>query len=68
MKQFDQFHIVRKDGTTIRKTQDYKKLNSVTIKDAYPLPDIESMLSRLAEARVFSGSHTWVLEKWNGGK
>jgi hypothetical protein len=42
-------HIVRKDGGAIRITQDYKKLNSVTLKDAYPLPNIENMLSRLAK-------------------
>jgi hypothetical protein len=45
-------HIVRKDGGAIRITQEYK-LNFCTIKDAYPLPNIKSMLSRLAEARVF---------------
>jgi tRNA G10 N-methylase Trm11 len=34
-----------------------------TIKDAYPLSDIESMLSRLAEARVFSN---WISHMGTG--
>ena len=47
-------HIVRKEDNTIRITQDFKKLNSVTIKDAYPLPNIESMFCHLSKAKVFS--------------
>jgi hypothetical protein len=56
-------HIVSKDGGAIRITQDNKKLNSVTIKDAFPLPSIESMLSRLAEARVNLISHMGMEER-----
>ena len=47
-------HIVRKDGGGIRITQDYKKLNAITVKDAYPLPNINNMLIRLSNARIFS--------------
>ena len=34
---FTYIHIERKDGGNIRITQDFKKLNVVTIKDAYPI-------------------------------
>jgi hypothetical protein len=47
-------HIVRKEGTKKRITQDYKKLNVVTVKDAYPLPNIENMLRSLSNARIFT--------------
>ena len=47
-------HIVRKEDNSIRITQDYKKLNNVTIKDAYPLPNIESMFCQLSKAKIFS--------------
>ena len=43
----------RKDGT-YRCCIDYRQLNSVTIKDAYPLPRIDSCLDAMAEARWFS--------------
>jgi len=43
----------KKDGT-IRVTQDYRKLNSVTIKDAYPLPNISQIISTLGQARFFT--------------
>ena len=39
-------HIVRKEDVSIRITQDYKKLNAVTIKDAYPLPNIRNMFCK----------------------
>ena len=47
-------HIVRKEGGGIRITQDYKRLNAVTVKDAYPLPNINNMLNRLSNAKIFS--------------
>ena len=46
-------HIVRKEGGAIRITQDFRKLNGVTVKDAYPIPNIENMFSRLAKAKIF---------------
>lgn len=39
----------KKDGNQ-RMTQDYRKLNTVTIKDAYPIPCIDAMLAHLAAA------------------
>lgn len=45
--------VPKKDGTT-RFCVDYRKLNAVTKKDAYPLPYISSILDRLREARYLS--------------
>ena len=47
-------HIVRKEDGAIRITQDFKKLNAVTIKDAYPLPNIEHIMRSLSKAKVFT--------------
>ena len=43
----------KKDGT-IRFCIDFRKLNSVTKKDTYPLPRIDDTLDVLGEAKVFS--------------
>ena len=43
----------KKDGT-IRVTQDYRILNSVTVKDAYPLPNKSQIISTLGQARFFT--------------
>jgi hypothetical protein len=43
----------KKDGST-RVTVNYRKLNNRTIKDAYPLPNIEKMLPKLAKATYFT--------------
>ena len=43
----------KKDGTT-RFCMDYRKLNDVTRKDAYPLPRIDDTLDALAGAQVFT--------------
>lgn len=45
--------LVRKPGK-IRLCLDSRKVNSVTVKDAYPLPFIEGILSRLPRARYIS--------------
>jgi predicted aspartyl protease len=45
--------VAKKDGST-RITLDYRKLNEVTEKDAYPLPNINSSLSQLAGANYFT--------------
>ena len=42
----------KKDGTT-RFCVDYRKLNSITRKDAYPLPRIDDTLDALAGAQWF---------------
>ncbi len=45
--------VTKKDGTT-RLCVDYRKLNDVTRKDAYPLPRIDDMLDALHGSRYFS--------------
>jgi len=45
---------VRKKNGKIRWCIDFRNLNSVTIKDSYPLPLIEDNLARLADSRIFS--------------
>ena len=44
--------VTKKDGTT-RFCVDYRKLNKVTIKDAYPLPQIDDILNKLYGAKYF---------------
>ena len=48
-----QLSLLPKNGET-RFCLDYRKLNSVTKMDVYPLPRIDDMLGSLTEARVFS--------------
>ena len=45
--------VTKKDGTT-RFCVDYRKLNDVTRKDAYPLPRIDDTLDALRGLRYFS--------------
>ena len=46
--------LVRKKDGSVRWCVDYRKLNDVTVKDAYPLPRIDSCLDCLASAKLFS--------------
>ena len=46
--------LVRKKDGTFRCCVDYRRLNSVTRKDAYPLPRIDSCLDAMAMAKWFS--------------
>ena len=46
--------IVRKSDGSMRITIDYRKLNSITVKDNYPLPRIDDMLAKLKKAKIFS--------------
>jgi hypothetical protein len=46
--------LVRKKDGSVRFCVDYRKLNEVTIKDAYPLPRIEESLEALQGARYFT--------------
>jgi hypothetical protein len=45
--------VEKKDGTK-RMCIDYRMLNSMTIKNKYPLPRIEDLLDRLKKAKFFS--------------
>jgi hypothetical protein len=46
--------LVRKKNGKIRPCVDYRKLNIVTCKDAYPLPRIQDCLDAMAGATIFS--------------
>lgn len=46
--------LVRKKDGSIRMTINYRPLNDITIKDAYPLPNIEDLLRRLANALLMT--------------
>ena len=46
--------LVKKKNGDYRLVVDYRKLNAVTKKDAYPLPRIDDLLDALGNARIFS--------------
>lgn len=46
--------LVRKKDSTLRFCVDYRKLNSVTKKDVYPIPRIDDTLDSLAGSHIFS--------------
>ena len=45
---------VKKHDGSLRFCIDYRKLNSLTRKDQYPLPLIEETLARLSKAKIFT--------------
>ncbi len=47
------FFIKKKDGK-LRPVQDYRKLNSLTVKNQYPLPLIPELIDRLRDATLFT--------------
>ena len=47
-------NLVKKPDNSIRITFDYKKINSYTLKDQYPLPIIPDLMRNFKEARFFS--------------
>ena len=44
----------KKGGGGLRMCTDYRSLNSNTVSDSWPLPQIDEMLARLKGARFFS--------------
>jgi hypothetical protein len=58
--------LVRKKDQTVRWCIDYRKMNELTVKDAYPLPRIDMCLDCLSSASIFSvmdlQSGYWQLE------
>ena len=47
------FFIKKKDGS-LRLVQDYRKLNTMTVKNAYPLPLLSDIITKLNGARFFT--------------
>ena len=45
--------VPKKNGKT-RWVIDYRQLNEITIKDSFPLPNIEDDLAHLADSQIFS--------------
>ena len=45
--------VKKKDGS-LKMCIDYRMLNSVTVKNKYPLPKIDDLFDQLQSARVFS--------------
>ena len=47
------FFVEKKNGT-LRPVVDYRKLNRVTKRDSYPLPDAQRIIDQLAKAKYFT--------------
>ncbi|EXX52028.1 gag-pol fusion protein [Rhizophagus irregularis DAOM 197198w] len=58
--------LVRKKNRKLRFCVDYRELNSITMKDAYPLPRIDDMLNSFGKAQWFTSlnlaSEYWQVE------
>ena len=48
------FFILKKDGEELQMVIDYQKLNDITKKDFYPLPDLRRELEKLSKHTLFS--------------
>ena len=48
------FFFVEKKDSSLRPCIDYRKLNSITVKNRYPLPLISELLERLRTAKIFT--------------
>ena len=46
--------MAKKKGGQLRSCCDFRYLNAVTIKDAYPIPRIDESLSKLGDAKFFT--------------
>ena len=49
--------MAKKKGGQLRFCCDFRFLNAVTIKDAYPIPRIDESLSKLGDAKFFTTIH-----------
>ena len=64
------FFVKKKDGA-LRPVQDYRRINSWTIKDVWPLPLISEVMTKIKDAKIFSkmdvrwGFNTLRLRKGN---
>src|SRR6266849_8538806 len=47
------FFVKKKDGK-LRPVQDYRRLNTITIKNQYPLPLIPNVIDKLKDAQIFT--------------
>ncbi len=47
------FFIKKKDGK-LQPVQDYRKLNTLTVKNCYPLPLIPEIIDKVQDARLFT--------------
>lgn len=47
------FFVKKKDGS-LRFVQDYRKLNALTVKNAYPLPLISDLVTKVSKAKYFT--------------
>jgi len=52
------FFIKKKDGS-LQLVQDYRALNTVTVKNRYPLPLISELVSQLHGAKYFTKLDVW---------
>lgn len=48
------FCFVKKKDRALRPTQDYRALNEITIKNAYPLPLIPELIDKLLDTKLFT--------------
>ena len=62
--------MARKKGDQLRFSCDFRYLNSVIVKDAYPIPGIDESLSKLGDAKFFTtldlGSAFWQIREEAG--
>ena len=52
------FFIWKKDGT-LHLVQDYRKLNAMTVCNAYPIPPIPPMIDSLVKAKYYTKLNIW---------
>ncbi|ESK81446.1 hypothetical protein Moror_15818 [Moniliophthora roreri MCA 2997] len=48
------FFVGKKEKGKLRPTQDYRRLNHGTVKNAYPLPPVSDLINKLKDATIFS--------------